>query len=553
MDACSDQETNRVVMMFASQSAKSECCLNVAGYYIDYDPSPMLIIQPTVQLAEAFSKERFAPMLADTPSLAALVSDAKSRDTSNTILRKEFPGGFTVLIGANAPSGLASRPIRILIADEVDRFPMSAGTEGDPVSLADKRLTTFWNSRTLVCSTPTVKDESRIESEYLNSTQEVWQVPCPSCGQHQVYEWPRLRFADESNPEPLMACLKCGAMHSEYEWKAETGRWFAQAEHPTTRGFHLNALASPWITWGDLVAEFKAAKAGGPDTLKVFINTRLAECWEEEGEALDQEKLEAHQHYYNADVPLGVRVLTVGVDVQQNRVEVEVVGWGSGKQSWGIEYRVIAGDPHHAIVWRELDDLLQRNWQRADGALLPISCTAIDSGYATTHVYAFCRSRAARYVFAVKGMGGQGLPIVGPYKRQGKNKDTALFPVGADATKDLILTRLNVEAEGPGYCHYPAETYSDDGERVRGYGREYFAGLTSERRVERIHLGKKYHTWVKKYGAVRNEPLDCRVYATAALEIRNPDLSPIQRQATPVIMTSRGPAKRRAINKGIEL
>lgn len=551
MDACSDPLTKKVVLMFASQTGKSECVLNIAGYYMDYDPTAMMIIQPTVEMAESFSKERLAPMLKDTPSLAERVADPRSRDSNNTILRKEYPGGYVVLIGANAPAGLASRPIRILLSDEIDRYPVSAGTEGDPLSLAEKRQTTYWNALAVAVSTPTVKGESRIASEYENSTREQWCVACPSCGEWQPLEWGRLVFpesgkrrAESGEPgtdggevdaesvdpegvpgadEPTMVCRGCGVMHAEYEWKGQPGRWIARAAH-ATRGFHLNAMASPWLSWASLIDEFRDAKSKGPEVLKTFINTRLAECWEESGEALDEDILAARRHYYNCDVPDQVTWLTAGVDVQKDRLELEVVGWGLGKESWGIEYRVIPGDPHEAPVWDELDQMLQKTYTRADGVVLPISCTAVDSGFATTAVYAFTRPRYARYIFAIKGQGGPGQPIVAPVRRVGKNKDVPLFPVGTDAGKDLLLSRLQMETEGPGYCHYPRETELACG-GWRGYTQEYFAGLMSEHRVERRSMGRVYHTWAKRGSRTRNEPLDCRVYATAALEIRNADLT----------------------------
>lgn len=573
MDACSDPAVKKIVLIFASQTGKSECILNIAGYFVDYDPAAMMIIQPTVEMAESFSKERLAPMLQDTPSLAGKVADPRSRDSNNTIMRKEYPGGYVVLIGANAPAGLASRPIRVLLSDEIDRYPVSAGTEGDPLSLAEKRQTTYWNALAVAVSTPTVKGQSRIEAEYQNSTQEQWCVACPSCGELQPFEWGRLIFPQEAESgerkaespdlaaadlpgadEPTMVCRGCGAMHREYEWKAQPGRWIARAEHATTRGFHLNAMASPWLSWDELIAEFKDAKAKGPEVLKTFINTRLAECWEEAGETLDEELLSARRHYYNSDVPEAVTWLTCGVDVQRDRLELEVVGWGPGKESWGIEYTALPGDPQEAGVWDDLDVFLQQTYTRADGVLLPISCTAVDSGYATTSVYAFTRPRFSRYIFAIKGIGGPGQPIVSPVRRVGKNKDVPLFPVGSDAGKDLLLSRLQVESEGGGYCYFPRETELAGG-GLRGYGQDYFAGLMAEHRVERRSMGKVYHTWAKRGSRTRNEPLDCRVYATAALEIRNADLTVTSGVRRPGgiagAQAAQRPRGRRQVSRGI--
>lgn len=517
MDACSDPSVKKIVLMFASQLGKTECLLNIAGYFMDYDPAAMLIIQPTVEMAEAFSKERLAPMLTDTPSLADKVSDPRSRDSSNTILRKEYPGGYIVLIGANAPAGLASRPIRVVLSDEVDRYPISAGSEGDPLSLAEKRTTTFWNSLLVYDSTPTVKGESRIEAEYEESTQEQWCVPCPSCGELQPYEWGRLDFEEEA-----MYCRDCGAYHSEYEWKAAPGEWIARQEHATTRGFHMNAMASPWLTWPELITEFKEAKTKGPEVLKTFINTRLAECWEEAGEALDENVLEQRRHSYGCDVPEAVQWITCGVDVQKDRLELEIVGWGEGKESWGIEYLILMGNPLESQVWTELDTLLQRTYQREDGKLLPISCTAVDSGNMTSAVYAFTRPRTFRYIFAIKGVFGPGKPIVDKVSRVGRQRNVPLFPVGVDAAKDLIHSRLMVE-DGAGCTHYPLETELSNG-RLRGYDKAYFKGMMEEKRVAQMVKGRPYFIWKKRSSHSRNEPWDCRVYATAALEISNPEM-----------------------------
>jgi phage terminase large subunit GpA-like protein len=572
MDACSDPAVHKVILIFASQTGKSECLNNIAGYHIDYDPANILLIQPTVEMAEAYSKDRIAPMIEDTPTLAEKVGDPRSRNSNNTIQRKEFPGGSISMIGANAPSPLASRFIRVVLADEVDRFPISAGTEGDPLRLAEVRQTTFWNALTVVTSTPTVKGASRIEAEYESSTQEEWHIACPSCGELQPYEWGRLQFDSAE-----MCCEKCGCLHSEFEWKAGAGQWVSQQpEYKGVRGFRLNAMASPWLSWTQLITEFIEAKAKGPEVLKTFINTRLAECWEESGESLQESDLAARRHYYDGDIPDGVRFITAGVDVQQDRLEVEVVGWGAGKESWGIEYQILMGDPHKTDVWNKLDEVIQRTYIRSsessarNGERLPVSTVAVDSGYATTSVYAYTRPRLARNVFAIKGMGGVGRPVVAKQRKVGKRANTWMYPVGTDATKDLILTRLNVEEPGPGYCHFPREDQFDD-DRPRGYDEDYFKGLTGEHRVERKNQGVVYKTWRKKSSHTRNEPLDCRVYATAALEIaqapldgrgviRRKPAAGAGRQATGSSPDSkpdlkaplRKPQGRRVLSKGVE-
>lgn len=537
MDAFTDPDVRKVVLKFAVQLGKTEVLLNYVGYLIHNDPSTIIMLEPTEQLAMDYSKERLSPMLKDVPVLSEIMPPAKAKDSENTILRKYFPGGFIVMVGANSPVGLAARPARVLLADEVDRYPPSAGSEGSPLPLAEKRQTTFWNRKTVLTSTPT-DETSTIHAEYERSSQEEWFVECPSCGSLNTYEWGRLDFETV-----CMACSSCGELHGERQWKAQPGRWVRRAEADRlglqsrqpghaereekaldvtdVRGFHLNAMASPWLTWENLIQEWQDAQ-GDPEDLKVFINTRLAEIWREEGEEVGAEILEERRHYYDCDAPSEVLLLTAGVDVQADRLELEVVGWGEGLQSWGIHYQVIPGDPCKGDVWQKLDEALAGTYRREDGSLLPISCTAVDSGYATSDVYAYTKKRLARYIFAIKGQGGPGHPIVNAAKRQDKNKDVYLFPVGTDQAKDAILSSLGTEHEGPGYCHWPREHELSDG-RLRGYGEEYFKGLTAEHRVERKRLGQLYHVWVKKHSRIRNEALDCRVYALAAIKILGPN------------------------------
>lgn len=509
MDSINDPEVETVVVMSSAQVGKTEILLNTIGYFMDYDPSPIMMVMPTLDLAEAYSKDRLAPMLRDTPALKDKVKDARSRNSNNTLLHKKFPGGHITLVGANSPSSLASRPIRILLADEVDRFPMSAGAEGDPLNLAAKRTTTFWNRKKVYVSTPTIKGLSRIEAEYEDSTMEQWCLPCPSCGHYQPLRWAQIRFEDVT-----MECEKCKERHTEFEWKDQEGKWIPRKEHPNKRGFHLNELASPWKRWEDIIEDFKEAKKS-PETLKVWVNTALGESWEEPSET-DGEELLKRRERYNCEVPEKVLVLTAGVDVQDDRLEVEVVGWGIGKESWGIEYKIFYGDPGQEAVWNQLDEYLQKEFKYADGTGLMISCVCVDSGgHFTTEVYKFCKEREHRRIFAIKGKGGDGVPFVGRVSRNNREK-AALFTLGVDQGKQLLVSRLKVEFEGPGYCHFPIEA-------EKGYDEAYFDGLTSERRVIKYYKGRPKVEWIKRPGA-RNEPLDLRNYATAALEILNPNL-----------------------------
>lgn len=518
MDAINDPDVETVVMMTSAQVGKTELLLNVIGYHIDYDPAPILLVMPTEELAEAFSKDRLAPMLRDSPTLRGKVKDVRSRDSNNTLTHKKFPGGHITLVGANSPSSLASRPIRILLADEVDRFPVSAGTEGDPLTLAEKRTTTFWNRKKMFVSTPTIKGVSRIEKAYENSTKEQWCLPCPNCDEYQPLEWGRIHFEDAT-----MECEYCGFRFDEFAWKARMneGKWIARSENKKVRGFHLNELASPWKRWTTIIEEFLEAKKGGPETLKAWVNTTLGETWEETGEGLDPEGLMSRRETYGCEVPEEVLVLTCGVDVQDNRLEYEVVGWGLGKESWGIKYGVIMGDPGQEHVWEMLDLVLNKTYKRKDGQDLKIMTTCIDSGgHHTKKVYEYCKAREFQRIWAIKGKGGSGIPFIVRPKR--KNDDKVwLFHIGVDVGKDTVSSNLKITEIGAGYCHFPLEA-------EKGYDRTYFVGLTAEHRVTRYKKGKPAIYWEKRTAGARNEPFDLRVYATAALEILNPPLEMIK-------------------------
>ncbi|MDQ0114369.1 phage terminase large subunit family protein [Paenibacillus harenae] len=522
MDALNDDEVETIVVMSSAQVGKTELILNVIGYYVHQDPSPIMLVQPTLELAQAFSKDRLSPMTRDSPELKKRMTSAKSRDGGNTMLHKSFPGGHITMAGANSPASLASRPIRIVLLDEVDRYPVSAGTEGDPVTLVSKRSTTFLNRKRVLVSTPTIKGASRIETAYEESTMEQWCLPCPSCSDHQPLDWKQIRFDDAS-----MVCKHCGAIHSELEWKASTGRWIARKENSKVRGFHLNELASPWKRWSTIIEEFREAKRGGPETLKAWVNTSLGETWEEKGEQLDEDILLKRREMYHADVPDGVKILTAAVDTQDNRFEIDVMGWGAGHESWRIQYRVIYGDLKQPQVWTDLDEFLQRTWTDAEGRKFRIAITCMDSGgHFTNEVYRFCKERHARRVFAIKGESpgdGTYLPLIAGTSTNNRYKATVVR-LGVNEGKSKVMSALSLSPTDEagnkvqGYCHFPLTTP----DKNRGYDRQYFEGLTAEALQTRYKMGSPYQVWVKV--RTRNEPLDLAVYNRAAIEILQPNL-----------------------------
>lgn len=540
MDAITDISIKKVVVMSAAQVGKTDAMiLNPIGYYIHYEPSPIMVLQPTIQMAEAFSKDRLSPMIRDTPVIADRVND-KSRNSGNTILQKIFPGGHVTMVGANSPSSLASRPIRILLADEIDRYPATAGSEGDPLFLAAKRLTTFWNRKEVDVSTPTIKGLSRIEVEYENSSRGEWNAPCPSCGELQPLRWANVIFDRTNLSEINYVCEKCGVISSEVEWKEHfvDGCFIHDDPENPVRGFHLNTLASTLATWREVVEKFLVAneekKKGNIELLKVWTNTELGETWEEDGEQVQDEDLIKRREKYNCEVPEEVMYLTAGVDTQDDRFEVEVVGWGPDAESWGIKYAVIYGDLKLEQVWKDLDAFLQQTFEKSDGTKMKIVCACMDSGgHFTNQVYKFCKKRFNRKVFAIKGSNDSSAAYI--QKPTKNNREQAyLFTLGVDTGKSLLLQRLKLEEEGPGYCHFPKE----DG---RGYDDHFFKGITAEKQVLVYKKGRPFFEWRLKDAGQhkRNEALDCRNYATAAIEITG---LPLKKPETQQVAAA-GPAK----------
>jgi len=517
MNAISDMSIQKVVVMSAAQIGKTDgFILNPIGYFMHYDPAPILIMQPNLQMGESFSKDRLTPMLRDTPTLRDKVND-KTRNSGNTILHKEFPGGHVTIVGANSPSGLRSRPVRILLADEIDGYPATAGKDGDPLLLASKRLTTFWNKKEVFISTPTIKGISRIEVEFENSTQEIWHVPCPDCGELQELEWAQVSFDKENLNEIRYICVKCGVINNEVEWKEQygKGKFIARFPERKARGFYLNSLASLFVEWKDVVQKFLEAneekKKGNIEQLKAWTNTEMGQTWEEEGSEIEHDALYKRREKYNCEVPAEVICLTAGIDTQDDRFEIEVVGWGVDRESWGIKYQIIYGDLKQQRVWDDLDAFLNQTFTRADGAKLKILRACMDAGgHFFNQVCKFCKPRYPS-VLPIRGKGGFDVPYI-PRPSKNNRVQTPMFTIGVDTGKALLFQSLSVEDEGANYCHFPRD-------KDTGYTEDYFKGLTAERMVMTYKKGKAQYIWKLKDGIKRNEPLDCRNYAQAALEI----------------------------------
>lgn len=517
-----------VILMAAAQTGKSESGNNWAGYVIDEAPGPMLLVQPTVDNAKRYSKQRITPMILETPSLAARVVDNKSRESGNTILEKEFPGGILLMGGANSAAGLRSMPIKYLFADEISNWPADVDGEGDPLELAEARTTTFGRKRKVFkCSTPAVKHACRIEAEYLKTDQRRYHVPCPHCGHKHVLTW--ANFVIPKNAagkyEPSKAFMKCpecfdttGALIEEHH-KTDMllgGEWIATAPEnadPTRRGYHISALYSPvgWKSWAKVARQWLEAQ-GNPTKLQAFVNNVLAETWEVKGDRLSDHELAKRAEKYDTDpLPDGVMLLTAGTDVQNDRLETEVVGFGSGEETWSINYIITHGNPDLDDVWLLHDAaVLNRIYTRADGVQLRVARCCVDTGDGnkTAKIYEVVKARMAGGVLlATKGMPGEGKPIIGNPTHSNIAK-IPLFPIGTFTAKDLVYGRLKLSEPGPGYCHFPDR-----------YRPEYFKGLTAEEVRIKYTKGFPVREWHKVYQ--RNEPLDCRVLALAAFSSLN--------------------------------
>jgi phage terminase large subunit GpA-like protein len=483
----------------------------------------MLIVEPTVDLAKKVSKQRIATMIATTPALTGKVAEARSRDSSNTMFEKEFPGGMLLMAGANSATGLRSMPIKFLFLDEIDGYPMDVDDEGDPIGLAEERTATFARRKIFKTSTPTIKHLSRIEGEYLRSDQRHYFVPCIECGDFDFIRWERLQWTGADLDDVRLLCKACGALIEERHKNEllERGRWQATAAGDgRTAGFHISTLYAPigWRSWASCAREFRIAdeaqKNGDVTKLKKFVNTVLGETFEERGQSFDAADLVKRIETYAAEVPAGVGVLTASVDVQGDRLELAVVGWGAGEESWLIAAHQVHGSPVLASTWFELDELLLGTYTHESGRKLIARTVAIDSGgLHTEHVYRFVKPRESRrvageiqHVYAIKGVGGPGHEIVGR-PSTGNRYQVKLFPVGVDGAKDVIFQRMQRTAPGPGYMHLPA--WIDE---------EYLAQLTAEKAIRKY---KKGVGAVREYVKIRerNEGLDLQVYAFAALHM----------------------------------
>ncbi len=515
-----------VILEFGAQLGKTETGNNWIGTIIDLTPAPTMAVQPTVDLAKRYSKQRVEGLIDESPRLREKVKPARERDSGNTQLSKDFTGGILVMTGANSAVGLRSMPVKYLFLDEIDAYPGDVDGEGDPISLAEARTRTFARKKILKTSTPTIANRSRIDAAYLGSDMRRYFVPCPHCGEKQVLVWEQIKWEEDKPDTAVYACIHNGCVIEEYhktkmlaegEWRAEN-----PAADPKTAGFHLNSLYSPlgWYSWGDAVRDWVTAK-GSQDKLRAFVNTVLAETWKEKGEAPDWRRLyERREKFKVGVVPKDCVLLTAGCDVQKDRLEVQLVAWGAKKNAWSVDYLVFPGDTTDMGPngpWVQIDQLLQQQFEVVDGDPVPISRLGIDSGYNTQQVYDFVRRYPINRVVATKGSDHlqmvMGSPSAVDVVSSGKKirRGLKVWPIGVSMMKSELygLLRLDNPTEDelklhgypPGFIHFPE------------YGEEFFKQITAEEIVVRIVKGFRKYEWEKKYE--RNEALDTFLIARA--------------------------------------
>ncbi len=572
MLAATESGVHIITVMCCTQLMKTALLENLFGYFAHLDPCPILLLQPKEAAAEQFSKERITPMLRVTPVLRRLVGGNKQKNSKETLLYKSFTGGFLALAGAGSPDNLARRPVRVILADEVDKYPVTR--EGDPIALAEERTATFGlNWLSIRACSPTVEDESRIADSYADSDQRRASLECPHCGHRQFpdfFKHVHWRKGENGTHFPETAqlhCEGCGVAWSEGErlrtlktirwhqtrpfeccgnrqvplqmyetvWRENADqavervwKWSADERHAVYRaccstcgqltvknhhaGFQASKLYSPWQKDrpADIAEKYLKAK-GDPDKLQAWWNTQMGLPHRPvHGKAMAVDTLLARREVYGAEIPDGVAVLTAGIDTQDNRLEIEVVGWGRDEESWSIAFDVIEGDLETPEPWERLDAYLQQVWRRADGRGFVIMAACHDSGGShTQRVYNFAKARLARRIWAIKGESatrGNRSPIWPTKKPSARNKQS-FRPIilGVNSAKDSVRGRIHIDTPGPGYMHYPAD---------RDIG--WFEQLLAERLVTKEASGQKYTVWECPKGRA-NEGFDCRVYAYGAL------------------------------------
>ncbi|MAI64818.1 MAG: terminase [Alteromonas sp.] len=515
MDCMSDPDVFRVTLMWGAQLGKTETINNGIGYHIHQNTSSQMMMHPTQGDLSTWLETKLNPLLTDTPEIAERVAKARGRDGVNNQRMKSYPGGFLMFAWSGSPNTMRGRSAPRIWCDEVDGYEVTQ--EGDPINLLWQRAATFGDQRQLVVtSTPTIKGFSRVEKSFDQGDQRQFYVPCPHCEEYQTLKWEQVTWQkngeDHLPNTAIYACEHCGCEISDGHKQAmlKRGEWRAKKEFTGHASFHLSELYSPFRKWRDIATSFLEKKASGD--LQSFVNVSLAETWEEEGSKLEHSLLYNRREHFKSPVPENAVVLTAAVDVQDDRFEIQIEGWGEGEENYKVDFFILRGDPSRPELWEKLDERLSERYQHESGTTLPIACTTIDSGgHYTEQVYRFVKRREVKRIYAIKGSSTAGAPIVGRPSKSNKGKIN-LFGIGTDTAKELIFKRLQINEPGSGYVHFPVNEAFDE---------EWFEQLTAEKCVTRYKEGRPQRKWIKTRS--RNEALDLSVYNLAALYILSPN------------------------------
>jgi len=525
LDMTANPDCHRISLQWSAQVGKTLLALCAQAYKIEQDPVSQIMMQPSQGDLQTWLETKFNPLVEANKSLTGLIAKPRGRDGVNNQRMKSYPGGFMFFAWSGSPKTMRQRSAPFIVCDETDGYDRTQ--EGHPVNLLWQRAATFGDQRKLLeISTPGIKGVSWIEGVFEQGDRRRFFVLCPHCGEAQHLKWSGVTWSrneeDGHLPETAgYACEACGVVWTDAERiaairGAETqgGGWRAEGKFRGHASYHLNELYSCFRRLSDVVQSFLEKKRAGD--LQSFVNLSLAETWEEEGDQVEAAPLMARARAFSAAVPQGAALLTAGVDMQRDRLEVEVVGWGLGEESWSVDYRVLWGDPMLPDVWADLDALLSETFLHQSGAQLPIAAACLDTGGdggLTSSAYDYARGKLGRRVFAIKGVGGWGRPVVSAptKKRQRRARSVSLFTIGVDEAKLIVMRRLDIQDPGPGYCHVP-DTRAPD----------WFLQVTAEKLRTRLIKGFQVREWYKT--RERNEAFDCRVYAFAALKILNPSI-----------------------------
>ena len=518
-----------ICFMKGAQIGATEMGLNFIGYSMKEAPGPMMLVMPTNDNVKQTSNHRLTPMIEMNPVFEDIVATKKSRDKKNTILEKEFLGGFLMMVGANSPTKLRSTPVRYMFMDEIDEYPLDLKGQGSAIELGRARTRNFFNKKIYYASTPTIQGQSAIEQIFNESDKRFYNVPCPGCGHFQIIEWKRIKWTENDFSSAMLFCEACG-MGIKEGYKNDmlaNGKWIPTAESEII-GFHLSSLYSPlgWYSWAQAAKDFTLAnkvKESDPGKLKAFINTVLGDVWFEKADTPDWKLLYDRRESFSLGVvPKGAIVLTMSVDVQRDRLEYLIQGWGPRLESWIVDYQVISGDTStvdKSSPWEKLSQIIKKKVPTADGGELSIKQVAIDSGYETSTVYTFCGEFSKKLVVPVKGVETQltaisrGVPLSKSknVEFQKRYRGLELFKVGTDIVKSELFGWLRKPMVDPaekevipyGYCHFPQ------------LDEEFFRQLCAEQKVSHVVGAIRKFVW-KKIRA-RNEALDLMVYSRACV------------------------------------